>query len=85
MDLRLQIHSELLLEAKQEGELMHCDLIPPPVDHPYKLLTIIIKVEVGVELVDNLIVLIILETHHLGHLQSIKSCFDLIEVGVAPG
>jgi hypothetical protein len=64
---------------------MHCDLILPPICHPHKLLTIRIKVKSRIELADNLFVPIIHEAHHLGHLQLITSCFDLIEVGVAPG
>jgi hypothetical protein len=78
MDSRLQIHSDLVLEAKQAGKLTHGDLILTHVYHSNKLLTIRIKVKSGIELVDNLFVLIILEAHHLGHLQLITSYFDLI-------
>jgi hypothetical protein len=67
------------------GKLTHCDLVLSLVYQPYNLLTIRNKVKSGIELTDNLFVPIILEAHHLGHLQLVTSCFDLIEVGVAPG
>jgi hypothetical protein len=85
MDPRFQIHSELVLEAKEVGKLTHCDLVLSLVYQPYNLLTIRNKVKSGIELTDNLFVPIILEAHHLGHLQLVTSCLDLIEVGVAPG
>jgi hypothetical protein len=72
-------------EAKKGGKLKNGDLIRPPIYHPYKPLTICNKVKSGIELVDNLFVPIILEAHHLSHLQLITSLFDEVEVVVAPG
>jgi hypothetical protein len=66
MDLRL--HSVLGLEAKQGGKLKHGDLILSPICHPYKTLTIRIKVKSGIEIEDNIFVPIIIESHHLSHL-----------------
>jgi hypothetical protein len=57
----------------------------PPICHPNKPLSICIKVKSGIELPDNLFVPIILEAHHLSHLQLITSLFDEVEVLVALG
>jgi hypothetical protein len=35
VDPSLRLHSQLVLEAKQVGKLLHCDLILPPVCHPH--------------------------------------------------
>jgi hypothetical protein len=57
-----------VLKAKQAGKSSNCDLILPPISHPQKLMSIDIKVQSGVELIDDLIVLVVLKAHHLGHL-----------------
>jgi hypothetical protein len=83
VNLVIRLLGKLVLEAKQMGKLTDCDLILSLVRHPHELLAISIKVEGGIELVDNLIVLIVLETHHVSHLELITSGFDAVEVGVA--
>jgi hypothetical protein len=47
MDPRLQIHSKLVLEAKQAGKLSHYGLILLPICHPHKLMSINIKADGG--------------------------------------
>jgi hypothetical protein len=79
------LHGKLVLKAKQTGKLTDCDLILSLVHHPHELLSIDIKVESGIELIDDLIVPIILEAHHLCHLELITSGFDVVEVRVATG
>jgi hypothetical protein len=61
---------------------MNYDLVLLPVSHPHKLLSISIKVLSGIELANDILVSIILETHHLCHLQLIIGSLDLVEDGV---
>jgi hypothetical protein len=81
----IRLHSKLILKAKQLGKLWDCDLILSSICHPHKLMSIDMKVESGVELTDDLIVPIILEAHHLCHLELITSGFYAVEVGVVTG
>jgi hypothetical protein len=75
-------HLKLVLKPKQTGKPSDSDLILLPYCHPHKLLSIYIKVQCGIELADDLFVLVIHKTHHLSHLQLIKSSFYLVEDGV---
>jgi hypothetical protein len=68
-----------VLKLKQSGKASSSDLISLPICHPHKLLCTSIKVESGIKLTDDFLVLIILEAHHLGHLQLITCGLDLIE------
>jgi hypothetical protein len=57
----------------------------PHVCHPQKPLAISIKIESGVELAGDFLVLVILEAHHLSHLELITSFLDEIEVVIVMG
>jgi hypothetical protein len=63
---------------------MNSGLILSSVCHPCELLPISIKIQSGIELADDLLVLIILKTHHLRHLQLITCSLDLVEDGMPP-
>jgi hypothetical protein len=73
------LRGKLVLKPKHPSKLADDDLTPLPIDHPYQLLPISIKIQRGVELVDNFLVPIILEAHRLRHLQLITSSLDLIK------
>jgi hypothetical protein len=70
-----------VVKAKQSGKPSNCDLISLPINHSHHL-AICIKVQSGIELIDDLIVPIVLEAHHLGHLELITFGFDFVEDSV---
>jgi hypothetical protein len=84
VDPSLWLHSQLVLKAEEVRKLPHGYLVLPPVSHPHELLGIDIKVESGIKLTDDFIVQVVLEVHHLCHLQEITSCLNVVEVGVVP-
>jgi hypothetical protein len=61
-----------------------CDLIHLTVSHPHKPLPIDINVQVGVELTDDLIITVVLEAHHLCHLELITCGLGFVKDGVTP-
>jgi hypothetical protein len=67
--VNLNLHSMMVLQAEQGTKLKYGDLIASPICHPQNLLMISIKIESGIESADDLFVLVILEAHHLSHLQ----------------
>jgi hypothetical protein len=84
VNLNLGLDSQLVIKAKQMGKLSNYDLIALPISHTQKLLSIGIKAQSGIELIDDLIVPVILKAHHLGHHKLITCGFDLIKDGVTP-
>jgi hypothetical protein len=60
------------------------DLTPLSISHPHKLLPSFIKVKGGIERTDDLIIQVVLEAHHLGHLNLITCSLDFVEDRVTP-
>jgi hypothetical protein len=65
--MSLWLHGQLVLKAKYPGKTVNHALIPLPRCHLQHFLPISIKVESSIELIDNFLIPIILEAHHLGH------------------
>jgi hypothetical protein len=63
---------------------MNSDRTPLPICHPKQLLPISIKIQCGIELVDDFLILAIVEAHHLCHLQLVTSSHDFVKGCVPP-
>jgi hypothetical protein len=67
VNLRLWLHGQLVLKRKHPGKTMNRALILLSLSHPHHFLSVIIEVERSIELIDNFLIPIKLEAHHLGH------------------
>jgi hypothetical protein len=82
------VHEEHLLLAQSPigvDSSLHGVLVLHLVSHPQDPLTISMKIQSGVELVDDFLILVILVAHHLGQLQLLTCFLEEIELLVAPG
>jgi hypothetical protein len=75
----LRLHGHLVLKPKHPGKPVDSALILLHVCYPHQLLPISIKIQSSIKLTGDFHVPIILEAHHLRHLQLMTCGLDLIK------